>query len=114
MNFKAFVQRVSLSFLLSLVVCSPELQLHAQAATCISPPPDLVAWWQAEANFSDSAGINEGINGGAVSFATGEVSQSFAFDGTPNSYIAVPSSPSLEISDVVTIEFWVKRLRLTY
>jgi len=84
------------------------------AADCVSPPSDLVGWWRAEGDFVDSVSGSQGVNQGAVTFTGAEVGQAFAFDGTSTSFVEVPDSPMLQIPDVVTLEFWVKRLRLTY
>src|SRR6185369_4063065 len=114
MNLRISLQRVLPVILIPILLGVLPNITSAQTPGCVSPPPDLVGWWRAEADLMDSAGVNHGVSGGAVSFVPGEVGQAFAFDGTSNSYVAVPSSPSLEIGDALTIEFWVKRLRLTY
>jgi Concanavalin A-like lectin/glucanases superfamily/HYR domain/Immunoglobulin domain/Immunoglobulin I-set domain len=88
--------------------------LHAQTTNCAPAPAGLVAWWKAEANALDSAGTNTGILQPGVGFTSGQVGQAFYFNGNTNSYIEVPDSPSLELTNELTIEFWVKRLRLTF
>ena len=62
----------------------------------------------AEGNANDSAGQNNGILYNGVSFASGMVGRAFVFNGT-SSYVEVPDSPSLRLTNVLTIEFWVKR-----
>ncbi len=41
----------------------------------------------------------------------GEVGQAFNFNGT-SSYVEVADSPSLRLTNELTIEFWVKRQNL--
>src|SRR5207237_9828208 len=53
------------------------------------PFPGPVAWWRAEGNAHDGAGANNGALAGAVSFISGQVGQSFSFDGSSGS-VAVP------------------------
>ncbi len=71
-------------------------------------PAGLVSWWRAESNANDAADSNNGTLRGGVSFTTGRVSQAFRFNGT-NSYVEVPDSPALRLTNQLTIEFWVRR-----
>src|SRR5205823_2601553 len=48
-----------------------------------------------------------------VGFVAGEVGSAFSFNGS-NSFVQVPDSPSLRLTNELTIEFWVKRQRLDY
>ena len=75
---------------------------------CAAPPPGLVSWWRAESNAVDAVGGNNGTSTNGAGFAPGRVGQAFIFNGT-NSYIEVPDSPSLRLTNELTIEFWVKR-----
>ena len=79
--------------------------------TCTPAPANLVSWWQAEGDGQDAIGGNSGILSNGVSFAAGEVGQAFNFNGI-NSFIEVSDSPSLRLTNELTIEFWVKRQRL--
>jgi hypothetical protein len=81
-------------------------------SACASPPSDLVSWWRAEGDAGDSAGSNNGALINGASFATGSVGQAFSFNGT-NSYVEVPDSPGLRLTNALTIEFWLKRQTLT-
>ncbi len=89
-------------------------ELRAQPAGCVNPPPGIVGWWQGETNASDIIGGNAGGLQLGVSFAPGEVGGCFDFIGNSLSYIEVPDAPSLRLTNEVTIEFWVKRQRLTF
>ncbi|MCX6928589.1 MAG: LamG domain-containing protein, partial [Verrucomicrobia bacterium] len=68
----------------------------------------MVAWWRAETNALDAVGGNNGTPQNGAGFAPGEVGQAFSFNGT-NSYVEVPDSPSLRLTNELTIEFWVQR-----
>jgi hypothetical protein len=76
--------------------------------SCAPPPSGLVSWWAAQGDALDSIGSNPGVLHNGVGFASGEVGQAFSFNGT-NSYVEVPDSPSLRLTNQLTIEFWVKR-----
>jgi hypothetical protein len=56
----------------------------------------------------DIAGGNNGTLHSGADFSTGKVNQSFIFNGT-SSYVEVPHSPELVLTNELTIEFWVKR-----
>ncbi len=92
-----------------LVVLLLVLPAFAQAA-CVAPPPDLVSWWSgdgnANANANDVQGNNPGTLVNAVNFAAGKVGQTFDFDGV-NQYVQAPESPSLDITDALTLEAWI-------
>jgi hypothetical protein len=71
-------------------------------------PPGLVSWWRGEGNALDQVGGNNGVLLNGVGFDAGAVGQAFRFNGT-DSYVEVPDSPALRLTNQVTIEFWVKR-----
>ncbi|HTV40773.1 MAG TPA: immunoglobulin domain-containing protein, partial [Candidatus Sulfotelmatobacter sp.] len=75
---------------------------------CDPPPSGIAAWWPAEGNADDIIGANNGTPNGNLTYANGEVSQAFVFDGY-TSYITVPASPSLNIGTGggLTIECWI-------
>ena len=83
----------------------------ATASGCVPPPSGLVSWWRGEGNAVDQVGGNNGTPLNGVGFASGEVGLAFKFNGT-NSYVEVPDSPSLQMTNELTIEFWVKRQSL--
>lgn len=68
------------------------------------PPPGLLAWWRAESNALDSIGGHHGTVHGGLTYAKGNVGQSFALDGV-NSYVSIPDSPALH-SASITLEAW--------
>jgi Concanavalin A-like lectin/glucanases superfamily/Immunoglobulin domain/Lectin C-type domain/Chitobiase/beta-hexosaminidase C-terminal domain len=89
-------------------VLSSNAALTVNLTSCANPPTGLVSWWRAEGNTLDQAGGNNGTLSGGTTFINGEVGQAFSFNGT-NGYLEVPDSPSLRLSNELTIEFWVKR-----
>ena len=81
---------------------------------CVPAPSGLVSWWRAEGNGSDSAGANNGLLQGGVTFAAGEVGQAFSFDG-PGNTVQVPASASLDVGqgNGMTIEAWINPAKTT-
>jgi len=66
----------------------------------------LVGYWKFEDNFEDSSGNeNHGTNHGAI-FVDGKVGRALDFD--TGTYVSIPPSDSLKITDEITIEVWVK------
>jgi hypothetical protein len=74
---------------------------------CAPVPEGLVAWWRGEGNARDELGQNHGTLTGSTSFTPGQVGQAFHFDGRPGS-VNVPRSARLDLSQQVSIEFWVQ------
>ncbi|HZQ45569.1 MAG TPA: LamG domain-containing protein [Verrucomicrobiae bacterium] len=66
----------------------------------------MVAWWTAEATANDLVNGNDGILKGRASYTAGEVGYAFDFDGT-NGTVVVPDSPSLRLTNELTIEAWI-------
>ncbi|HVM47826.1 MAG TPA: immunoglobulin domain-containing protein, partial [Candidatus Acidoferrum sp.] len=90
-------------------VTSSNAQLVIRSTSpCSQTITGLVGWWAGEANASDSAGTNDGILEGGVGFATGEVGQAFALNGT-NTDVRVPASATLNLGLAagITIEAWI-------
>jgi len=78
---------------------------------CATAPPGLVSWWPAEGSAVDVADGNAGALYNGATFGPGRGGQAFKFNGT-SSYVEVPDSPSLRLTNELTIEFWVKRQTL--
>jgi hypothetical protein len=77
--------------------------------TNVTSPKGLVSWWRAETNALDTLSGNDGALMSGVAFEPGRVGAAFSFNGETNSYIKVPDSASLKLTNELTIEFWVKR-----
>jgi len=77
------------------------------APPCAPPPSGLVAWWRAEGNALDTAGVNNGTLFGGSSYVSGEVGQAFEFDGSTGN-VRVPASPGINVglNNGFTIELW--------
>ena len=69
--------------------------------------PELVSLWSGEGNANDSAGDNSGQPAGRLTYAEGKIGQAFRLDGV-NSFVKIPQSPSLNLSDHLTVSFWMK------
>ena len=50
---------------------------------------------------------NNGMLTGGTTYGTGYVGQAFNFDASTNSGVIVPSTPSLNPTDAITIDAWV-------
>jgi len=74
------------------------------------PSNGNIGWWPFNGNSIDESGNG---NNGTVNGATlttdrfGSANSAYNFDGTDYSDIDIPSSPSLTISNDVTISFWI-------
>src|SRR4051812_476779 len=75
------------------------------APSCIAPPAGLVGWWPGDGDANDRAGTSNGILRNGTGFAGGEVSQSFALNGSGN--VEVPNAPALNPINQLTIEAWI-------
>lgn len=75
--------------------------------TATTAPANLVGFWSGDGNANDIAGTNNGTLINGTPFAPGEAGQTFSFDGF-SQYVRVPDSPSLEVSNQLTLEAWIK------
>ncbi|MCX6924670.1 MAG: hypothetical protein NT154_15865 [Verrucomicrobia bacterium] len=80
------------------------------AAPSKNLPAGLVSWWLAEGNAMDSADHTNGVLKNGVGFAPGVAGQAFVFDGDSENYVEVPDSPTLRLTDALTLSCWAKRL----
>jgi len=68
---------------------------------------NLVAYWPFDNDILDKSGNgNNGTNYGAT-FVPGKINQSLNFDGI-NNYVEVADSTSLDITNQITVEGWIK------
>jgi hypothetical protein len=70
-------------------------------------PSGAISWWPAEDNANDAVGANDGSLSGSAGYAAGEDGQAFNIPGS-GSYVQVPCSSSLNVSNGLTIEFWLQ------
>jgi len=87
------------------LICLLSISWKADSATCVSAPPDLVAWFPGDGNANDIIGGNAGTLLNGAGFDQGLVDQAFNFDGLDDS-VFVPNSPSLGFAGAFTVEFW--------
>jgi hypothetical protein len=73
---------------------------------CVPTPSGLLSWWTANGTGNDLVGPNHGTPVGGVAFADGRYGQAFDFDGI-NDGVNVADSPSLQLTQSLTIEGWV-------
>ena len=79
-----------------------------QVASCVAPPPGMVAWYWMDGSAIDTAalgGFNNPSATNAISFVAGKVGQGVTF-GT-GGYIDIPHSPALA-NQQFTIDAWVE------
>jgi hypothetical protein len=86
----------------------------AVATACVAAPAGIVAWWRGEGNALDETGRNGGvlrnptatISGGLIggAFRTGDFVDYFSF----GQIAYVPDSPSLALTNSLTIEGWIR------
>lgn len=81
--------------------------LFAQGSGCAVAPPGLVSWWRAEGSALDALGTNAGTLVNGVGFSPGVAGEAFSFDGVDD-FVKVPQSGDLNVSNQLTIEFWMK------
>lgn len=74
--------------------------------SCVTPPSNMVSWWDAEGDANDMVGTNHGTLINGATYGTGKVGQAFSFDGTANSYVEIADHPSLNPTDAFTIDGW--------
>lgn len=80
-----------------------------QTNDCVVAPAGLVGWWRGESNLLDSAGTNNGVAVGGLTYGPGEVGQAFSLNGS-NAFVEIPASASLDVGSGpgFTIEAWVR------
>jgi hypothetical protein len=68
----------------------------------------LVSWWKFEGNADDENGVNDGqLMNGASTVSDPSMGNVLSLDGA-NDFVAVPDSPSLDITDEITLSAWIK------
>lgn len=73
---------------------------------CVPPPNNLVAWWRAENDVTDTVGPNDGTLMNGSTFGAGMVGQAFQLDGADD-FVRVPDSELWNFgSGDFTIDLW--------
>jgi hypothetical protein len=83
---------------------------NTPSATCVAPPSGMVAWYPAEANANDIKGGNNGTPRVSTTYAAGKVGQAFqfsTFNGSASTQVNVADSPSLRLTNGLTIDAWI-------
>jgi hypothetical protein len=75
---------------------------------CTPPPANMVSWWPGDGNALDIQVGNHGTLQNGAAFAIGKVGQSFSFNASANSGVIVPAAPSLNPTDAITLDAWVR------
>ena len=75
--------------------------------SCASAPGNMIAWWKAEGDATDSVDSHDGTINDAT-FATGKVGQAFSFDGVDDD-VQIPDSSDWNFgTGDFTFDFWAK------
>ncbi len=76
---------------------------------CAPVPAGIEAWWRAEGDATDAAGVNDGTEMNGAGYGPGRVGRAFDFDdeAAPD-YVEVPHSTSLDITGALSVEGWVQ------
>ena len=92
----------------SVISSNALLTVITNSGGCVSAPANLVGWWKGEGNALDSAGTNNGVAQGGLTYGTGEVGQGFVFNGT-NAYVKIAANSNLNVGTGAgfTIEAWI-------
>lgn len=70
-------------------------------------PAGLVAWWTGNGTTSDETGNHNATLVNGATYAAGQVGQAFKLDGV-NDRVQVADSPSLALTQSLSIEAWIK------
>jgi len=101
------MKTINKKIILGLTLVSMVFKLHA--ASPVTAPSGMVAWWKGDDDAIDSIGGNNGTLLGELGFATGKVCDGFNFDGVDDT-VSIPASGSLNVgtNDGFTLECWIK------
>lgn len=94
----------------TITVAGQTFAVHqaAAATACVPPPSSLVAHWRGEGNGLDGAGTNHGTVVNNMSFGSGRIGGAFWSNYDRGDALQVPDSPSLTLTNSMTVEGWLK------
>jgi hypothetical protein len=74
----------------------------------VTAPAGVVAWWPGDGNGKDIVGGLDGVLTSGLTFAAGEVSQAFSFDGLDDKLDLAAHAAALALAGQATLEMWVR------
>jgi Concanavalin A-like lectin/glucanases superfamily len=77
------------------------------AAQCITMPTNIISWWRAEQDTTDTTGGNDGAALNGVTYATGKVGYAFLQTNLAAA-VSLGNPTNLQVQNF-TIETWIKR-----
>jgi hypothetical protein len=92
----------------AIISCLVSTELLAEGE-CVPPPSGMVSWWPGDGSADDIIGDNPGEAQPTVTFPDGVVGPAFGFDGV-GAFVHVPDSDSLDITNAISIDAWIKPL----
>jgi len=118
MNHRRWIDRMTLPPFMTLIAGLLILGLVSISSVAANPeitmPEGMVSYWKLDEgsglNTSDCIGNNHGRISGAT-WVAGIAGNSLSFDGV-NDYVKIPDHPSLEFTNSISVEFWMKPERL--
>jgi hypothetical protein len=93
--------------LLALALTLPLAGTNAQQWSTNTLPSGLIAWWQAEGNMLDSAGVHHGSGSASPTYGVGRFGQAFQFNGTDQSVSVPDVHADLDSWTQFTLEAWM-------
>jgi hypothetical protein len=103
------MKRKTIAIAVSIISLLSFLAINAATAAEFAVDPYTVALWHLNEGVdvvaNDETGVNDGTIYGAA-WTTGRYGNALSFDG--DDYVEVPYNPSLDITDQITLEAWIK------
>ncbi|MBM3848354.1 MAG: LamG domain-containing protein, partial [Verrucomicrobia bacterium] len=94
---------------LAITVLLPHIATTLHAATCVTPPTDMVAWWLADNSSLDQLGSAHLTRGSSVGYTNGVSGSAFSFIDNVNSVFVLPPRVAwMPAGNQLTIECWIK------
>jgi hypothetical protein len=95
-------------------LANPAFVIDFTLLNAVPVSPNAISWWPAGSNPYDAlTNHNDGTEYNGLVYSAGEVGQGFSLDGLA-AHVRVPDSPSLRVSNAVTVEVWVNPTNSLY